>query len=690
MDLKTNFDRMRLWIKDLETLFGPGAHTDSEKIFVMFQSIINSVADPLMVVDTKYRVRFMNQAASDLTGIITAPKEGLFCYDVNYGVDKKKRICPDKRNSCPMKMVTEKKSTVRLTHRLVIDGKCHWREIVGSPLFDLEGKLLGIVLILRDITAQKKLEKELASANERLEYLLKESPAVIYTRVPDGKCPLTYLSENIKDQMGYEAREFLENPDLWGSLVHPEDKPRLTDQFPELFKRDRYVREYRFLDKGGRYRWLRDELRLIRDENGDPQEIVGYWVDISDRKKLEEELRERVREIETIFEHAPIGLIYLDRDMKVLRINPFVEQKLGIEDKNVRLKHCYDVWGMYADDSARVGPQKICDGCVAILSFKDGGVRVQEQIVRPDLIVKKTSVPIKDEEGQIQGVIEMIEDITEQKRKEDELCQSEARFRSLVDDVLDSSSVGIFILDSDFRVVWINKALEHFFGIKRNEVIGKDNRELIEKRIKHIFEDPDEFSQKLFAAYDNNTYTANFECHVISDRGREDRWLEHWSQPINSGLYKGGRIEHYYDITERKRAEAATSKIYSELNQIFETAADGMCVIDLEGIITRVNSRFGQLFKIDPEDAKGRKCREILAGPLCDTENCPLTRIFERGEDKIEVDTEKELGDGTKIPCLVTATPLKDPEGRLLGVVRICLKERGWKISSTVPSVLRQ
>ena len=146
-----------------------------------------------------------------------------------------------------------------------------------------------------------------------------------------------------------------------------------------------------------------------------------------------------------------------------------------------------------------------------------------------------------------------LKDITEYK-------QIEEKYPSFTKDILDASAVGKFILDSDFKVVWINHSIEKYFGLQREKVIGKDKRKLIKKNIQHIFEDPDEFIRKVFATYDNNTYIENFECHVLPDGKRNERWLEHWSQPIKSGLYAGGRIEHYYDITGRKQVEKETRR----------------------------------------------------------------------------------------------------------------------------------
>ena len=152
-------------------------------------------------------------------------------------------------------------------------------------------------------------------------------------------------------------------------------------------------------------------------------------------------------------------------------------------------------------------------------------------------------------------LVVVIHDMTKRKQVEKALWVSNEKYHSLTDDVLNSSAVGIFILDSHLKVVWVNQALEDYFGLKKNEIIGKDKRQLIRERIKDIFEDPDSFANKVFNTYDDNTYVEHFECHVLPNNKRKERWLEHRSRPIQSGFYAGGRIEHYYDITERKQAE---------------------------------------------------------------------------------------------------------------------------------------
>jgi PAS domain S-box-containing protein len=143
--------------------------------------------------------------------------------------------------------------------------------------------------------------------------------------------------------------------------------------------------------------------------------------------------------------------------------------------------------------------------------------------------------------------------------------ESEEKYRSLTDDVLDSSMVGIFILDSESRVVWVNKSVELYFGLSRSEIIGQDKKNLVHEKIKFIFDDPEDFCEKVLYSYYNPVQEQKFECHILPMEERNERWLEHFSQPIYSGLYAGGRIEHYTDITERKISEKRQLQLVSEL-----------------------------------------------------------------------------------------------------------------------------
>ncbi|WP_247005333.1 PAS domain-containing sensor histidine kinase [Halorientalis litorea] len=132
---------------------------------------------------------------------------------------------------------------------------------------------------------------------------------------------------------------------------------------------------------------------------------------------------------------------------------------------------------------------------------------------------------------------------------------------------LEGSDVGVFVLGPDYSVRWINEATEEYFGLSREAVIGTDKRDLIESTVKSMFERPERFAETVTATYDDNTHVQAFECHVLPDDQRAERWLLHQSQPIETGELAGGRIEHYTDITGRKEQETELRQQNEQLSQ---------------------------------------------------------------------------------------------------------------------------
>jgi PAS domain S-box-containing protein len=105
-----------------------------------------------------------------------------------------------------------------------------------------------------------------------------------------------------------------------------------------------------------------------------------------------------------------------------------------------------------------------------------------------------------------------------------------------------------------------------------------------------------------------------------------------------------------------------------ELNQIFNTAADGMRVIDNEFNTLRVNQTLAKMVGITVDQQIGRKCYDTFKGPLCHTNNCPVVQVQE-GRDRIEVEVVKTREDGKELPCIVTITPFKGRDGEMIGIV---------------------
>ena len=143
---------------------------------------------------------------------------------------------------------------------------------------------------------------------------------------------------------------------------------------------------------------------------------------------------------------------------------------------------------------------------------------------------------------------------------------------------------------------------------------------------------------------------------------------EAWMRLIIVGMFIAFGIYGQRLIYARRKAQAELSLANAELAQIFETSADGMRVVDRDFNMLRANDTFCRLAGIEKQEADGRKCYEVFRGPLCHSPGCPLIRIL-AGEDRVECDAVKIRDGHSEIPCIVTATPFREPTGELIGIV---------------------
>lgn len=227
------------------------------------------------------------------------------------------------------------------------DGQIRWVLETVSPQHDDHGNLVAFDGLVRDITVRKEAEEalhqlneelelrvdartaELQAAEQRLRFVLDTSPAVLFTCETSGTFDATYVSETIRDLTGFHPREFTETPEFWDEHIHPDDKLGLESDLKQLFEHGHRYHEYRFLRSDGSYLWVHEKLRLVRDDTGQPKEIVGCFVDITERKRAEQGLREREERLRSVLDTASDAIITMDQRGIITGINPATGQMFG-------------------------------------------------------------------------------------------------------------------------------------------------------------------------------------------------------------------------------------------------------------------------------------------------------------------------------------------------------------------------
>ncbi|VXD25210.1 putative Histidine kinase [Planktothrix serta PCC 8927] len=530
-----------------------------------FRTIFEQAAVGFALVDISGKLLRVNQRYCEITGYSEEKLVGQTIHDLIYSEDLESKNWLEKLQSEGLgETFSFEKRYIRP------NGQVNWVQIFVSPLNELWKKKNYILLALEDIQERKQTEEALRKSEERWQLALQGNNDGIWDwNIQSNE---VFFSPRWKEMLGYEEQETCEHLTQWKKRVHPDDLPGVMKVIREHLdqKIPFYITEHRVRCKDGSYKWILDRGQALWDEGGNLIRMVGSYTDISDRKRAEQEVKQTRNFLKTIIDHLPVAV--------------FVKSGKPDEFGVIKLwnKTCEMLFGFTAQESVgRCIDQDFPPEQANFFEQKDRAAfaqRFPEDILEEEVdsqslgkrLLHTLKIPLYDEQDNPEFLICISEDITERKRAEVALKESEARYSSLTNDVLDKSAVGIFILDANFHIVWINQALENFFGIQREVVIGQDKQKLIKSQIKYLFEDAEGFAQKVLATYQNNQYIEHFECHILPTETRKERWLEHISQPIYSGLYAGGRIEHYTDITERKRAEEELHRVNRALRTISE------------------------------------------------------------------------------------------------------------------------
>lgn len=145
----------------------------------------------------------------------------------------------------------------------------------------------------RDVTVRDQTEAALRSAHGQLRHVLSASHVVLYASSVAPNSATTFVSDNVEEQFGYAPREFIADTNFWSERVHPEDRAHVDAELSQLAEASWRSYEYRWRRKDGSYRWVQDDCRLVRDEEGAPVEVLGVMQDITERKAAQETIRQQ-------------------------------------------------------------------------------------------------------------------------------------------------------------------------------------------------------------------------------------------------------------------------------------------------------------------------------------------------------------------------------------------------------------
>ncbi|HNR90634.1 MAG TPA: PAS domain S-box protein [Spirochaetota bacterium] len=415
---------------------------------------------------------------------------------------------------------------------------------------------------------------------ERYGRLLELNPAVIYSAqvIPgeQGVMPATFVSGNVEACLGYAPEEVMNDTRFWFDCVHPDDRENVVAAVSLLFDKGALSHEYRFRHKDGSYRWLHDDLRLVYDRDGNPVDLIGSWFDITERRRMEDDLARSERMYRFIADNIGDLIFSIDmRTMATTYVSPSIERVLGFTVEE-RLK--MSLKDMVTPASFQAGMENYSHQ----LEIVETGRAPQNRIFMMDLecyhkdgsvrVLETLFSGIRDADGRLTGVIGLSRDNTERRLYEEKIKLSEAHFRALIE----NSSDVVIVLDDGGRIRYVSPSVKHIMGYTVSERIGRYPFDNIH---------PDDHERIMVAmsrALRNGDKKLTVEYRF---RHRNGSWLslESTGSDLRDDPAVRGIVINTRDVTDRKEAERALEDRERYYRTLIENSSDVIAILDDTG-----------------------------------------------------------------------------------------------------------
>ncbi len=552
--------------------------------------------------------------------------------------------------------------------------------LIATNVITLNGKPC-MLTIGNDITERKLAEDTLRRFNETLEQrveerttalrtvqarqqlLLTSTPVVLYACRASGDYGATFVSENVVEQLGYSPRDFTDHSNFWISHIHPDDRAYVLAGLLRIFEHGRHIHEYRFRHKDGTYRWLRDEVRLLRDGAGEPLELIGFYVDVSSQKLAHEALREGEERFRLFIEHAPAAIAMFDLDMRYLAASRRWTEEYHLRGEILGRSH-YD---LFPDLPAR-WKDVHRRGLTGEILSKD-----EDEFVRSDGSVQWITWNIRPwyNGNEVGGIVIATEDVTARVEAKRALHESEERS----DQVIRLANFGIFDHDHRTGKVYWSPVMREIYGVGPSEPAS------VEGYIKLIH--PDDREAVMTAMKLTNNSVAddlNLMEHRVVQPDGSIRWLSlrSWTLFDHEGSERRPTrtLGAMIDITKRKQAEEALKLSERQFSSFMDNLHGFAWIKDGQERYVYVNRLF-QESVLKGLDWKGKTAYELWPMDVAEQYALNDRKVRESGVPLHTVESFIQQH-GEVRHAVVSKFPVVDHEGApvLFGGVAVDITER--------------
>jgi PAS domain S-box-containing protein len=455
----------------------------------------------------------------------------------------------------------------------IAHGSVQWVRYEIRPWRESDGQIGGIVVFAEDITARKQVEETLRKSEERFRYAMDAAQDGIWDwdlRTNRAACSPAYLR-----MLGYEIGGWETiDVEFWTDLLHPDDRERTAASAQALLKDlGRFELEFRLRAKDGSYRCIMSRAKVVeRDEWGAPVRAVGTHTDITERKAVEEALRQseaKVRkqheELEAIYQYAPIGLASFDTDLRYRRINQRLAEIGGLPPEAHIGRTIRETVPAMAPQ-IEVAAKAVLAGQTFVSGREiSGETRAQPGVMR---YFNDHWYTVFDAEGKVSGCGVVVDEITERKKIELELQQISERLEL----AQSAAKVGIWDWNLLSNEAFVNDQWRMIFGVDENAPLS------YESFVARVHPDDREAYLEMVGRGFSGGGQIEGETRIIREKDGVTRWVTSKGEVFFDSDGKAIRaMGAVWDVTTLKEAqEAMLQRSEDRYRRIIETAQEGV------------------------------------------------------------------------------------------------------------------
>jgi len=429
---------------------------------------------------------------------------------------------------------------------------------------------------------RNETEKALLENKQRYERLVNTIPCALYDyiRLPDGRTRFIYISSQCKNILGYDADSIVENPDLLWNMVHMDDLERLkredrtANQTGGLFQS-----EVRIVQSTDRIKWIQLTSRPSAQQVDSQFIWSGVILDITDRKRAEEALKESEKKYRAYFNLPQVGIAITSPDKGWIEANQALCDLLGFGWEELRSLTWSEL--TYPDDLETDLPlfQRVMQGEIDNYAMDKRFVRKDGGIVWVALSVHC----IRNDDGGVECFIAHLNDITDRKEAEKAVKRSESMQKKMVANIGDV----IVNIDQDGINKYKSPNIEKLFGWKPEDVVGASTWE-------NVHPEDLESAQNFFRALIREpNAVGTTECRYKCKDGSY-RWIQFTGSNLLHDSDIRGILGNYHDITERKKAEQSLRESETRFKALHNASFGGIAIHD-KGIILECNQGLSEI-----------------------------------------------------------------------------------------------